>query len=162
MTTNQDPISNLQQLLQSAHQAVIESIDGIQEEEIRLIPAPDEWTVAQLLAYIAEIKYSWIEKAVLVTQEDDPNITRSDVEHDRRAAAVVDHAGDSLDELIRGLVAASDAAVATVGNITPGDLAFLGHNGENNPISVEGVIQSPAGHVTEHANQITESRRLIG
>ncbi len=162
MTTNQDPISNLQQLLQSARQAVIESINGIQEEEIPLIPAPDECTVAQLLAHIAEIEYFWMEKAALSTQKDDPNINRSDVENDRRTAAVVDHAGDSLDELICGLVVASDAAVATVGNITPDDLAILGHRGENNPISVEGVIQSLAGHVTEHANQITESRRLIG
>lgn len=161
MTTNQDPISRLQQMLTAAHQAVIESIDGIQEGEIRLIPAPDEWTVAQLLAHIAEIEYFWMEKAVLITKEDDPNITRSDVENDRRTAAVVDHAGDSLNELIRGLAAASDAAVAAVGNIAPDDLAILGHRGENNPISVEGVIQSLAGHVTEHANQITESRRLI-
>jgi len=118
--------------------------------------------VAQLLAHIAEIKYFWMEKAALITHEDDPNITRSGVENDRRAAAVVDHARNSLDELIRGLVAASDAAVATVGNITPDDLAILGHSEENNPISVEGVNQSLADHVTEHANQLTESRRLIG
>ena len=162
MTTNQSPNSSLQDMLKSAYQAVIESIDGIQEAEIRLIPAPDEWTVAQLLAHIAEIEYFWMEKAVLITKEDDPNITRSDVENDRRTAAVVDHAGDSLDELIRGLSTANDAAVTVVGNIAPRDMSILGHRGENNPISVEGVIQSLAGHMTEHANQITESRRLIG
>ena len=91
----------MQQLLRSAHQDVMEAIDGIAELEIRQVPVPDERTVAQLMAHIAEIQYFWMEKAVLITQEDDPNITRSDVENDRHAAAVEDHAGDSLAELIR-------------------------------------------------------------
>jgi len=117
--------------------------------------------VAQLMAHIAAIQYLWMEKAVLITQEDDPNITRSDVENDRRAAAVEDHAGDFLDELIRGLAAANESAFSATGRIAPGDLGILGHRGENSPITVEGMIRYLASHVEEHANQITESRRLI-
>ena len=161
MTTNQEQIQALQQLLRSAHQDVMEAIDGIVELEIRQVPVPDEWTVAQLMAHIAEIQYFWMEKAVLITQEDDPNITRSDVENDRRAAAVEDHARDSLDELIRGLAAANESAFGATGRIAPGDLGILGHRGENSPITVEGMIRYLASHVEEHANQITESRRLI-
>jgi len=162
MTTNQNQIPVLQEKLRSAHQAVMRSIDGVAEAEIRQVPAPGEWTVAQLLAHIAEIQYFWMEKAVLITQEDDPNITRSDVENDRRAAAVEDHAGDSLDELVRGLAAANDSAVAATGNISSEELAILGHRGENNPITVEGVVQFLAQHVEDHALQVSESRRLIG
>ena len=159
MTTNQEQIQALQQLLRSAHQDVI---DGIVELEIRQVPVPDEWTVAQLMAHIAEIQYFWMEKAVLIIQEDDPNIiTRRDVENDRRAAAVEDHARDSLDELIRGLAAANESAFGATGRIATGDLGILGHRGENNPIAVEGVIRYLASHVEEHADQITESRRLI-
>ena len=161
MTTNQDQIPVLQQKLRSAHQSVMHSIDGIAEAEIRQVPAPGEWTVAQLLAHIAEIQYFWMEKAVLITQEDDPNITRSDVENDRRAAAVEDHAGDPLDALVRGLAAANESAIAAAGEIASEDLAILGHRGENNPITVEGVIKYLAQHVEEHASQVSESRRLI-
>ena len=161
MTTNQNQIPELQQALRSAHQTMMESLDGVSEPEIRQVPAPDEWTVAQLMAHIAEIQYFWMEKAVLITIEDDPNLTRSDVENDRRAAAVEDHAGDSLDDLIRGLAAANDSAIAATGAIAPGDLAVLGHRGENNPITVEGVVRFLASHVEEHAHQIRESRRLI-
>ena len=161
MTTNQDQIPVLQQKLRSAHQAVMDAIDGIAEAEIRQVPAPGEWTVAQLLAHIAEIQYFWMEKAVLITQEDDPNITRSDVENDRRAAAVEDHAGDSLDALVRGLAAANESAIAAAGEVASEDLAILGHRGENNPITVAGVIQYLAQHVEEHASQVSESRRLI-
>ncbi len=161
MITNQDPITVLQEKLRSAHQAVMNAIDGIAEAEIRQVPAPGEWTVAQLLAHIAEIQYFWMEKAVLITQEDDPNITRSDVENDRRAAAVEDHAGDSLDMLIKSLAAANESAVTATGEIDPKKLAILGHRGENNPITVEGVVQFLALHVEEHAHQVSESRRLI-
>ena len=161
MTTDQEQIPALQQLLRSAHRDVMEAIDSIAEPEIREVPAPDEWTVAQLMAHIAEIQYFWMEKAVLITQENDPNITRSDVENDQRAAAVENHAGDTLDELVRGLAAANESAVGATGRTAPGDLGILGHRGENNPITVEGVVRFLASHVEEHATQITESRRLI-
>ena len=161
MTTNQEQIQALQQLLRSAHQDVMEAIDGIAELEIRQVPVPDEWTVAQLMAHIAEIQYFWMEKAVLITKESDPNITRSDVENDRRAAAVVDRAGDSLEEHIWSLAAANESAVVTTGEISPGDLTTLGHRGENNPITVAGVVRFLATHMEEHAHQIIESRRLI-
>ncbi len=130
---SQDQLSILQQLLRSANQAVLDAIDGIADEEARQVPAPGEWTVAQLLAHIAEIQYFWMEKAVLITKEDDPNITRSDVENDRRAAAVSDHAGDPLDDLIRALAAANESAIATAGEIAPEDLATIGHRGKADP-----------------------------
>ena len=161
MTISQDQMPILQQVLRSAHQVVVDAIDGIAEAEARQVPAPGEWTVAQLLAHIAEIQHFWMEKAVLITKEDDPNITRSDVENDLRAAAVADHAGDPLNDLVRRLAAANQSAIATTGEIAPEDLATLGHRGEDNPITVEGVIQFLASHMEEHARQITTSRRLI-
>ena len=60
-----------------------------------------------------------MEKAVLITKEFDPNITRSDVENDRRAAAVVDRAGNSLEEHIWSLAAANESAVVTTGGDLP-------------------------------------------
>ena len=42
MTTNQEQIQALQQLLRSAHQDVMEAIDGIAELEIRQVPVPDD------------------------------------------------------------------------------------------------------------------------
>ena len=161
MTTSQGQTLALQQLLQAAHQTVMGSIDGDQEAEIRQIPALDEWTVAQLLAHIAEIEYFWMEKAVLITKGDDPNITRSDIENDRRTAAVVEHADDSLDELVKSLAFANESAVVTIGEISASDLPKLGHRGENNPMTVQGVIEFLAKHMEAHALQITESRRLI-
>ena len=68
MTVSDRRIRELQQMLRMAHGAVVKSIDGITEPEIRQVPAPDEWIVAQLLAHIAELE----EKAVNVQWQDIP------------------------------------------------------------------------------------------
>ena len=141
MATNQDHIPILKQMLRSARQIVVDSIDGITEPKIGQVPARDEWTVVQLMSHTTDIEYFGIGKAVFITKESDPDITRSDVENDRSAAAVVDRAGDSLEKHIWGLTAANESAVATTGEILHGDLTILGHRGENNPITVTGVVR---------------------
>ena len=153
-------IQKLQDGLRAARDEVLSAIDGITEQEAHEIPAPDEWSVAQLLAHIAEIQVFWVGKAVLITKEDDPQISRTAVESDLRIAAVTDHAQDSLADLKRETLAACEEAIAMVGRINPQDLSRPGHR-EDNPMTAGGVIRYVAGHVRDHANQITEARRLI-
>ena len=151
MATNQDQIPILQQMLRSAHQVVMGSIDAITEPEIRQVPAPGEWTVAQLMSHIAEIEYFWMEKAVLITKEFDPNITRSDVENDRRAAAAVDRAGDSLEKHMWSLAAANESAVVTTGEIPPGTWPPLAPGARTTPsLSREWSDFWPPARPTDH------------
>lgn len=154
-------ILRLQEALRAAHAAVIDSVKGVSEEEAHEIPEPDEWTVAQLLAHIAEIQGFWMEKAILITREDDPQITRTAVENDVRIAAVQDHSHDSVVDLLDQVAAANQKAIATTGRIDPKDLNRAGHR-EDNPMTVAGVIDYIAGHVKLHGNQIIETRRVIG
>ncbi len=154
-------IHELQEGLAAAHTRVLASLEGIQEAEAHEVPAPDEWTVAQLMAHIAEIQSFWTAKAVEITREDDPNITRTEVENDIRLAAVEGQIQDSLADLVARAAEANRRAIGIVGGIDPGDLGRPGHRGEDNPITVKGVIEYVARHVEEHADQITESLRLI-
>ncbi len=64
-------IQKLQGGLRAARDEVLSAIDGITEQEAHQIPAPDEWSVAQLLAHIAEIQVFWVGKAALITKEGD-------------------------------------------------------------------------------------------
>ena len=154
-------IRELQEGLGAALTRVLASLEGIEAAEAHEVPAPDEWTVVQLLAHIAEIQGFWTAKAVEITREDDPNITRTEVENDIRLAAVEGQAQDSLADLIQRAAEANSRAIGTVGGIDPGDLERPGHRGEDNPITVKGVIEYVARHVEEHAVQIAESLRLI-
>ena len=150
----------LQAGLRAAHDAVIASVQGVSEEEAHQIPEPDEWTVAQLLAHIGEIQGFWMEKAVLITKEDDPQITRTAVENDLRIAAVEDHSQDSVADLLAQVAEANEKAIATTASIDPKHLDRPGHR-EDNPMTVAGVIRYIASHVKLHAGQITETRRVI-
>jgi len=154
-------IAQLQQGLKDAHTAVVTAIDGVMESEAHEVPEQEEWTVAQLLAHIAEIQSFWMGKAVLITQEVNPEITRNDVENDVRINAVTDHSGDDLPTLIHELYRVNNSVVATVGTINPSDLTLLGHRGDGNPMTVADVLQYLAGHVELHARQIKDSLTLI-
>jgi len=54
MATNQDHIPIFKQMLRSARQVVMGSIDGITEPKIRQAPARDEWVVVQLMSHTTE------------------------------------------------------------------------------------------------------------
>jgi|ETN07SMinimDraft_1059922.scaffolds.fasta_scaffold37910_2 uncharacterized damage-inducible protein DinB len=86
-------IQQLQQDLRSGRDAVLAAVEGLSEAEAHQIPEPGEWTVVQLLAHITELQPFWVSKAVLITQVDDPQITRTAVENDERLAAVTDRSG---------------------------------------------------------------------
>ena len=150
----------LQAGLRAAHAAVIASVQGVSEDEAHQIPEPDEWTVAQLLAHIAEIQGFWMEKAVLISKENDPQITRTAVENDLRIAAVEEHSQDNVADLLVNVAESNEKAIATTASINPKDLDRPGHR-EDNPMTVAGVIGYIAGHVELHAAQIIETRRVI-
>jgi len=143
-------IQQLQQDLRSGRDAVLAAVEGVSETEAHQIPEPGEWTVVQLLAHITELQPFWISKAVLITQVDDPQITRTAVENDERLAAVTDRSQDDLAGLIHQMNAVND----------PAKLDRPGHR-EDNPMTAAGVIQYTARHVRLHADQIIESLRLI-
>jgi hypothetical protein len=100
-------------------------------------------------------------KAVLITREDDPSVSRSAVENDIRVAAVTDRSGDPLERLVGQLAEANVDTLKLLQGLRPQDLGRPGHRGEGNPITVSEVVQSLTKHVQEHARQITESLRLI-
>ena len=153
-------IKELQDDLRAAKDAVLATLEGVSEAEAHEAPAPNEWTVCQLLAHIAELQVFWIDRAVLITKEDDPQIARNAVESDLRVAAVTQHAADNMADLVQEMIAANDQVVRLVGGIDPSTLDRPGHR-EENPITAGGVIRYVAGHVRTHAEQIIESLRLI-
>ena len=112
-------IRELQEALLGAHAQVAGAVEELSETEAHQVPAPGEWTIAQLLAHIAEIQAFWTAKAILITQEDDPNITRTAVENDIREAAVTGQAHDSMADLLPRCQEANERAIQLIGGIDP-------------------------------------------
>jgi|TARA_Y100000031_G_C7977222_1_gene273113 uncharacterized damage-inducible protein DinB len=154
-------IQELQEGLRSAREAVLSAIEGISEADAQEVPEPGEWTVAQLMGHVTEVQSFWVSKAILITKEDDPNVARNAAEGELRAASVAGNTQDSVAGLRQKMIAANDAAVASVGGIDSKDLDRVGHRGEGRPVSAGQLIQSLASHLREHAGQITETRRMV-
>ena len=117
--TNSREIQELQADLCSGRDSVLSAVEGVSEAEAHQIPEPGEWTVVQSLAHITELQSFWVTKAVLITQVDDPQITRTAVENDVRLAAVTDRSQDGLASLIRQMNFANNQVVDVVAAIDP-------------------------------------------
>ena len=153
--------SHLKSMLEEALSRTLESVKGISEEDAHEAPTEGEWSVCELLAHISEIQDFWSDKAILITSSDDPNITRTEVENDIRSAAVQDHSGDSIPDLLHMVRDANENAIEKLLRISFSDLDRPGHRGEDNPITTRGVFEYLSGHIAEHARQILETRKVI-
>ena len=154
-------LSDLKSMLEEALSRTLESVKGISEEDAHEAPAEGEWSVCELLAHISERQDFWSDKAIVITSSDDPNITRTEVENDIRSAAVQDHSGNSIQDLLHMVRGSNQNAIEKLLRISVSDLDRSGHRGEDNPITTRGVFEYLSGHIAEHARQILETRKVI-
>ena len=148
--TNSSEIQELQADLCSGRDSVLSAVEGVSDAEAHQIPEPGEWTVVQSLTHITELQSFWVTKAVLITQVDDPQITRTAVENDVRLAAVTDRSQDGLASLIRQMNFANNQVVDVVAAIDPAALDRPSHR-EDTPMTSADVIRYTARHVRTHA-----------
>ena len=156
-----DQLTDLKNMLEEALSRTLESVKGISEEDAHETPAEGEWSVCEVLAHISEIQDFWSEKAIVITTSDDPNITRTEVENDIRSAAVRGHSGDSVRDLLEMVRRANQNTIEKLLAISFPDLDRPGHRGEDNPITPRGVFEYLSDHISEHARQILETRKVI-
>ena len=154
-------VEDIVEKLKESQTQLLNTVGQLSEENAHLVPAPDEWTVAQLLAHIAEIQEFWTAKAILMTKEDRPEITRNSVENDIREQTVINKAGSRIPELLEQCQNIHETTIRTLRSISPSDLQRPGFRGENNPVTVIEVLHSLAGHINEHIDQIERTKRLI-
>ena len=154
-------VEDIVEKLKESQTQLLNTVGQLSEENAHLVPAPDGWTVAQLLAHIAEIQEFWTAKAILMTKEDRPEITRNSVENDLREQTVINKAGSRISELLEQCQNIHEATIRTLGSISPSDLQRPGFRGDNNPVTVIEVLHSLVRHINEHIEQIERTKRLI-
>ena len=154
-------VEDIVEELKESQTQLLKSVGQLSEEKAHLVPAPDEWTVAQLLAHIAEIQEFWTAKAILMTKEDRPEITRNSVENDIREQTVINKAESQVSELLNQCQIVHEATIKTLRTISPNHLQRQGFRGDNNPVTVIEVVRSLAGHINEHIEQIERTKRSV-
>ena len=155
-------IDKLTQELQAAQQEVVASLAGATEGELHTAPADGEWTASEVAAHVIEMQAMWMEKIANADQE--PDLARSHSEIDRRTASVDAHSGDDLGTISRRLAESCGRTMEILQGMSSSDLdrtVTYGHTSTSGT-ALEAARSLVISHLSEHAQQITETRQAVG
>ena len=150
------------QELQGAQREVADSLLGATERELHTAPQPGEWTASEVAAHVIEMQAMWMEKIANADQE--PDLARSHSEIERRTASVDAHSGDDLETVARRLSESCERTLEFLEGMASSDLerpVTYGH-GAASGIAIEAARSLVIAHLSEHAQQIAETRRAVG
>ncbi|MDE2717277.1 MAG: DinB family protein [Chloroflexota bacterium] len=155
-------IQELAQELQTAQQEVVVSLAGASERELHTAPEPGEWTASEVAAHVIEMQAMWMEKIANAGQE--PDLARSHSEIERRTASVEAHSGDDIGTVTRRLAESCGRTVEILQGMSSSDLdrpVTYGHTSASGT-ALEAARSLVISHLSEHAQQITETRQAVG
>ncbi len=155
-------IYELTDQLQSAQQQVLASLSGATEHELHTAPGDGEWTASEVAAHVIEMQAMWMEKIANADQE--PDLARSHSEIERRTASVEAHSGDDLGTVTRRLAESCGRTMEILRGMTSGDIdrpVTYGHTSASGT-ALEAARSLVISHLSEHAQQITETRQAVG
>ena len=155
-------IESLAQDLQAAQQEVVASLAGASERELHTAPGDGEWTASEVAAHVIEMQAMWMEK--IAKADCEPDLARSHSEIERRTASVEAHSGDDLETVTRRLAESCGRTMELLQGMSSSDLdrpVTYGH-GAASGIAIEAARSLVVSHLSEHAQQITETRQAVG
>ena len=126
-------------------------VSGAADKKLRKKPAPDKWSVAEILAHLAdvEIVIGWRMRSILgapgiEVQAYDQNAWNASLHYDKR---------DPRKDLIQQRVN-REANLALLKTLTPGQWKQFGMHSERGQESLEHIVKMVAGHDLNHIQQI--------
>ena len=155
-------IESLAQDLQAAQQEVVASLAGATEHELHTPPQPGEWTASEVAAHAIEMQAMWMEK--IANADEEPDLARSHSEIERRTASVEAHSGDDLGTVTRRLAESCGRTMEILQGMSSSDLdrpVTYGHTSASGT-AIEAARSLVISHLSEHAQQITDTRRAVG
>ena len=155
-------IESLAKELQAAQQEVVASLAGATERELHTTPQPGEWTASEVAAHVIEMQAMWMEK--IANADEEPDLARSHSEIERRTASVEAHSGDDLGTVTRRLAESCGRTMEILQVMSSSDLdrpVTYGHTSASGT-AIEAARSLVISHLSEHAQQITETRRAVG
>ena len=142
-----DPIK----IQSSTNKKLSRLIDGVSAGKLRKRPAPDKWSVAEILAHLAdvEIVIGWRMRSILgdpgtAVQAYDQDAWVSSGHYEKRDP----HKSVDLHRVVR------EANQALMKSLTPDQWKHYGQHSERGRESIEHIVRMVAGHDINHIHQI--------
>ena len=109
-----------------------------------------------------EMQAMWMEK--IANAGEEPDLARSHSEVDRRTASVEAHSGDDIATVTRRLSESCDRTLEILQGMSPSDLERPVTYGPSaaSGTALEAARSLVVSHLSEHAQQIAETRRAVG
>ena len=130
-------------------------VRGLTDEEVRARPAPDEWAIVEVVAYVADTDERALARTRRMLEDDEPELAP----YDQAALAIErDYLGMDLNQQLARFAAIRAEQVHLLGELDDDGWQRTGHHGEHGRISVHQLAAHTAGEDADHLAQIA---RLI-
>ncbi len=126
-------------------------VNGVSTAKLRKRPAPDKWSVAEIIAHLAdvEIVVAWRMRSILGAPGTDVQA------YDQNAWVIAGHYDkrDLRKDLIQQRVL-REANLALLKTLTPSQWKQFGMHSERGQETIERIVRMVAGHDLNHIQQI--------
>jgi hypothetical protein len=130
-------------------------LTGAAGEEVDYSPAPDKWTIRQIMAHLADAELVGAHRLRLVIAEDNPTLTSFDEKAWTRNLHYARRKPTQSLETFRRLRAENYELLR---ELPESVFERAGSHTENGPVSLRSLLQSYADHAESHARQLQAIR----
>jgi DinB superfamily len=143
-------------LLEKTPRVLETLLSDLPAEVLHWKPAPDRWSISEVLAHLAALEQVYAERAMRMAAEDSPAITKYD---QAAAAARGDYDRSSAGESLGHFTRTRLSTLALLTGLPPCAGARTGIHSELGPITLAHMLNEWANHDLGHLRQIAELYR---
>lgn len=140
----------------AGHQAVVDSLVNLREEELDRSPAKDDWTPRMIVHHIADSEMTSAIRLRTLVAEDNPTI----VGYDEKVFAGTLTRDRPIEASLEAVRWARESTMTILERLSEDEWKRAGTHTELGPYSVETWLEVYAAHCHDHADQIKKTRGI--
>ncbi|HKS72607.1 MAG TPA: DinB family protein [Terriglobales bacterium] len=152
--------SEFKKLLETAEKSpkqIAAAVSGIPEKTLRFKPAPDKWSVLEILGHLADIEVVYAYRIRQMLADEKPQIAPMDQDAWARNLGYME---SSPPELVALYGLNRHANLQLLRRIRPGDLEKSAYHPElKRNVTVADIVTQMAGHGANHLEQIEKLKQ---
>ncbi|NGQ97262.1 DinB family protein [Brevibacillus sp. SYP-B805] len=133
-----------------------EAIDGLSEEELRFKPAPDKWSIHEILVHVADAEVVGVQRMKKVLAEEKPLLTSFDQDAWANGLTYEQLDREQYLQLFKLLRESMQPILA---RLTPEQCERVGIHDEAGPLTFRQLLERYVNHVRDHLGQIERVKR---
>lgn len=155
--------AELKKLLEAAEKSpkqIAAAVSGVSEKTLRFKPAPDKWSILEILGHLADIEIVYAYRIRQMLADDKPQIAPMDQDAWARNLGYMQ---SSPPELVALYGLNRHANLQLLRRIKPGDMERSAYHPElKRDVTVAEIMTQMAGHGENHLQQIERLKKEAG